>query len=406
MSPARVFRYDLFNNVFGHTLVLQKDDLCGGCYTSGWEPPQQIESGQTRGFQAESCGHLFGGGFMTGTEGWVKYQIIRDSDQAMRGLVYLYWTNPYFGVTFGRFALATLRWTANCDEDAPDAGSSFSSDEAPPAGFSLSIEGTMRNGSPTDIDELGDLYRVPLAPVFIFGAGGIWENMEMSMKLSSDETPMVFPAPGQHTMSLETQPRRSIVEGHWSSDTVDVDIRQVWDLQYEVNITDTTPGRPFSLATICSFGTAGLAKLLAHDQTLESMVTTSMVKPSHAEIAKASVALSGISAVLRTAGASDDNGAAFLGIPSGRTFSAAALKKQIHDAGVVNSPFLDTLAETAAAHAKESNYTLWPVPDLALQWYRDLEDGHLVGYKLLYQRVLGDGTVLDSQFLTFRPQLH
>jgi hypothetical protein len=221
MSAARIFRYDLHNDVFGHTLTLQREHLCGGCYTPDWEPPEVIDYGQSRGMQAESCG------IMTGTQGWVKYRIRRNSDQADRGLVYLYWTNPYFGVTRGRQALATIRWTANCDEDAPAAGSGFSSDEDPPFGFRLSIEGTSRNGSPTDVDELGDLYRVPLAPVFVFGTGGIWERMDVRIRLSSDETPSVFPSPGQRTMSLDVHPRRTILEGQWSAGHVQVGIRHV-----------------------------------------------------------------------------------------------------------------------------------------------------------------------------------
>lgn len=69
MSESRMFRYDLHNNVAGDTLLLLRQNLCGGCYTPDWEPPEVIESGNTRAMQAESCG------VMTGTEGWVKYRI-------------------------------------------------------------------------------------------------------------------------------------------------------------------------------------------------------------------------------------------------------------------------------------------------------------------------------------------
>ncbi len=400
MSASRIFRYDLHNNVFGHTLLLLKEHLCGGCYTPDWEPPEQIEFGQTRGMQAESCG------VMTGTQGWVKYRIRRNSDQEIRGLVYLYWTNPYFGVTFGRTALATLRWTANCDEDAPAAGSGFSSDEDPPFGFKLSMEGTSHNGSPTDIDELGDLYRVPLAPVFIFGAGGIWERMDVRMKLSSDEMPSVFPAPGQRTLSLETQPRRSILEGQWSDDRATVGIRPIWAGQYEVTLADTTPGRPLNVTTECSFGTGGLAKMFTGDHVVESMVVTKNVTASHTDVAKAMVASAGMSAVLRTAGMLSSNGASALGMSTSEVVTAASLKKQVREIGVQDSAVVDALAVTAAEHAKESHYTLWPAPGVALQLYKELENGRTAGYKLLYQRVLADGAVLSSAFLTFRPPLH
>lgn len=399
MSAARIFRYDLQNSVSGHTLLLQTQHLCGGCYTPAWEPPEQIDSGQTRGMQAESCG------FMTGTEGWVKYQIRRDSAGEIRGLVYLYWTNPYWGVTFGRTALATLRWTANCDEDPPAAGSGFSSDEDPPFGFTLSMESTGHNGSPTDIDNLSELYRVPLAPVFIFGAAGIWERMDVTMKLSSSETPTLFPGPGQRTMSLETHPKRTILEGQWSGNNVNVGVRPIWGGQYEITLADSTPGRALNVTTICSFGTGGLAKLFDTNHALESLVSTGNVGTSHSEIAKANVALVGVSEVLRAAGVSENNGASRLGLSTPKVFTSTTIKKQVQEIGVKDSLVLDALAAAAAEHAKESAYTLWPAPDVALQLYQQLEDGRLAGYQLLYQRVLGDGTVLASAFLTFRPSL-
>ncbi len=401
MSASRIFKYDLNNNVLGHTLVLQKENLCGGCYTPDWEPPERIEYGQTRGMQAESCG------FMTGTQGWVKYQIIRNSNQEFRGLVYLYWTNPYFGITFGRTALATLRWTANCDEDPPAEGSSFSSsDEAPPFGFKLSMEGTSYNGSPTTIDDLGDVYRVPLAPVFIFGTGGIWERMDVSIKLSSDETPSVFPGPVPRTQTLEVHPQRRILEGEWAGENVSVIIRNVWGQQYEVVVADLTPGRPFNITTVCSFGTSGLAKMYTGDHLLETLVLTKAVDDSHMEVAKASVALSGIAAVLRHNGALSVTGASSLGLSASKTITATTVKKQIQEIGIIKSPVVDLLAEAAAEHAKQSLYTLWPSPDMALQLYKELENGRVAGYKLLYQRVLTDGTVLLSKFLTFRPSIH
>lgn len=399
MTASRIFKYDLQNNVSGHTLILQQEHLCGGCYTPDWEPPPVIEFGQTRGMQAESCG------FMTGTEGWVKYKISRDSDQQLRGLVYLYWTNPYFGVTFGRHALATSHWTANCDEDPPGAGSGFSSGEDAPFGFHLSIEGTGLNGSPTEVDELGDLYRVPLAPVFIFGTGGIWERMNVSMKLSTDEIQAVFPSQPPRTRSLDVHPRRSILEGQWSYDHIDINIRYLWSRTFEVTLNDTTPGRSLSITAVCTLGPSGLTQLYSHPSTLEAMELTKNVGSSQLEIAKANVVLAGMSAALRTVSSPEGRAISLFEVTDKSKLTAKALKKQVIDLGVATSPLVDAVAQAAAEHAKQSYYTLWPAPDVALQLYRELEDGRLAGFKLLYQRVLGDGTVLCSQFLSFRPSL-
>src|SRR4029079_15431459 len=349
MSASRIFKYELHNDVHGHTLILQQEHLCGGCYTPDWEPPSEIDFGQSKGMQAESCG------IMTGTQGWVKYRIIRNSDQAMRGIVYLYWTNPYFGVTFGRHALASLRWTANCDEDPPAAGSGFStSDESPPFGFHLSLEGTYRNGSPTVIDGLGDVYRIPLAPVFVFGTGGIWERMDVVMKLSSEEVQSVFPGPVPRTLSLETKPRRVIIEGEWVGKDVDVIIRHIWAGQYEVIVTDTTRGLPINLTAVCSFGISGLARMFAGDHIIESMVTTEIVGTTHLDIGKATVALSAVSSVLRNIGELNVTGLSSLGLSKAKEkdIASATIKKNVLELGVIHSPVLDVLADSAAEHAK------------------------------------------------------
>jgi hypothetical protein len=229
--------------------------------------------------------------------------------------------------------------------------------------------------------------------------------MDVGMKLSSGETPIVFPAPGQRTQSLDSHPQRSILEGQWSDDHVNVGIRHVWAGQYEVTLADMTPGRLFNVTTVCSFGTSGLAKVFEGEHVLESMVSTKNVGTSHVDIAKANVALSGVSAVQRTAGVLGVNGASWLGVSKSKVVTATSLKKQVQEIGVMNSPVLDALAAAAAEHAKQSDYTLWPAPSVELQLYKELENGRVAGYKLLYQRVLGDGTVLGSEFLAFRPSV-
>src|SRR5215813_12146820 len=68
-------RYSVENAVANQTMLLEAKKLCGGCWTpGGWEPPASIASGVSGHWQSEACG------FMTGTQGWVKYRLIRDSD--------------------------------------------------------------------------------------------------------------------------------------------------------------------------------------------------------------------------------------------------------------------------------------------------------------------------------------
>jgi hypothetical protein len=136
------------------------------------------------------------------------------------------------------------------------------------------------------------------------------------------------------------------------------------------------------------------------------MALTQNVGASRLEVAKASVVLAGMSAILGIVGSPEVRAASLLEVTDRSKLSVKSLKKQVLDIGVASSSLVDAVAEAAAEHARQSYYTLWPAPDVALQLYHELEDGRLAGFKVLYQRVLGDGTVLCSQFLSFRPSLH
>jgi hypothetical protein len=85
---------------------------------SGWEPPNAIAPGATGGMQSES------GGVLTGTEGYVKYQVA--GPDGAHGVVYIYWDNPYYGVTHpGWAATGGNVVTPDCDVDQPGDASRF-----------------------------------------------------------------------------------------------------------------------------------------------------------------------------------------------------------------------------------------------------------------------------------------
>ena len=71
--------------------------------------------------------------------------------------------------------------------------------------------------TPTDIDDPGDLYRVPLAPVWIFGAGQIWERMEVELSFvgRAGGTSMTLPGPGRKSRTLDTSPTPQALSGTW-----------------------------------------------------------------------------------------------------------------------------------------------------------------------------------------------
>jgi len=98
-------------------LHLRAPHLCGGSWTSPeWMPLQNILPGEEKGFQSESDG------FATGTEGWVKYDVV-DSSNSGVGMVFAYWDNPYaFGHTYLGLDKGSSDVQAPCDDDGGPTG--------------------------------------------------------------------------------------------------------------------------------------------------------------------------------------------------------------------------------------------------------------------------------------------
>lgn len=79
--------------------------------------------------------------------------------------------------------------------------------------------------------------------------------------------------------------------------------------------------------------------------------------------------------------------------------SARALARTARSYGVAPSEALTAVAESAATNAPLAEHTLYPATGIALQLFRELEDGRLTGYSLLYQRVAEAGEPMASSFL-------
>lgn len=101
--PARSFRIYLSNNTFS-PLALTGSYRCNGQWTDGWpSPPQTIAPRSMVAWQSESDG------IMTGTEGWVKYDLQPTDSDGVRMVdsdgnalptekIYAHWDNPYLGI--------------------------------------------------------------------------------------------------------------------------------------------------------------------------------------------------------------------------------------------------------------------------------------------------------------------
>jgi hypothetical protein len=402
--PARVFRNTVENTVQGHTMILEKEHLCGGCYTEGWTPPASIASGSSGGWQSESCG------FMTGTQGWVKYRLRRDSDGANRGLIYTYWTNPYLGVTRPHFELAGQDVVADCDEDEPGAGSSFgpaTGENAPPSDLSLDIVGSRRNGDPATADELTDLIRVAIAPLVVLTTSGIWERMEITYRLRSSSTPAVFPAPKPRTRSLETKPDPATFTGTWTGSSLSVSLSLVGPRRLHAYLMDRTQALPLELDVSASLGAIGAVRPIQELSAQLAVAATDMVE------LRSSAALAALSASLYAVEERPAGTPVWMAAPARRDVAVLArpltltvVKSHAQDLGIEMSPDFDVVAAAVAERANEADYMLHLGSGVVLYLIRIEEEGTLVDYQLHYQRVSDDGAVLVDTDLTYLISLH
>jgi hypothetical protein len=146
--PQRIGRVIIHNTSSHFKLVKTFSHLCHGEWTpGGWEPPAIIEPGSSGAMQSESAG------IATGTEGYVKYDVIWDARR--EGMIYLYWDNPYLGVTHPRFATNASDVLPDCDYDTPSDSSTFTVDKA--LRFHLVPTGYRHTEGGGDITAPGDL---------------------------------------------------------------------------------------------------------------------------------------------------------------------------------------------------------------------------------------------------------
>ncbi|HWH14504.1 MAG TPA: hypothetical protein VNT51_07145 [Miltoncostaeaceae bacterium] len=113
---------------------------------------------------------------------------------------------------------------------------------------------------------------------------------------------------------------------------------------------------------------------------------------------RALVSVSAVSAALRGGKAPALGATGVAAAPMHVT--SQALQREAQGDGVADTRCCRRSPTTAAAHAARAAYTLHPAPGIALQLHRELEDGRLAGYQLLYQRIAETGQVVQDRFLT------
>jgi hypothetical protein len=122
--PARSVRITLSNNTPFPLTRVGNGVLCHGKWTDGgWSPPQQIPLRSSGQWQSESDG------FLTGTQGWIKYILgntdteQKTGDKCLPEEIFVYWDNPFVWDTKWQlkdrisFQVSTSDVTGPCSAD-------------------------------------------------------------------------------------------------------------------------------------------------------------------------------------------------------------------------------------------------------------------------------------------------
>src|SRR5450755_304065 len=134
---ARTFRVIIRNRTANFVLSsasINFNHLCDGGWTGGWAPPGVIcfpnpgtkstifvcPNATGQGAMQSESDWAFGS-----TDGYVKYDVLDASTVSGKrvGMMYVYWSNPFYGTTQCRFATNSSDVAPDCDFSGPGQGS-------------------------------------------------------------------------------------------------------------------------------------------------------------------------------------------------------------------------------------------------------------------------------------------
>jgi|GEM_PF-3330364 len=264
--PARTFRVVIHNTSNYLRLVKTFDHLCWGDWTpGGWEPKSAIEPGASAGFQGES------GGPLSGTEGYVKYDVV--GPDRHHGMIYVYWDNPFYGVTTFRVIKAADDVAPDCDYDPPEGGSGFS--DSSQLDFNLVKTGFRYTDSGGVITDMTDFVNVAVGPASLIGLLGIVKDPELDFELVDSDQTTDFAPTGVMSMKLMVDATPTQWAGEWRQGSVRVQIsRQGWN-RLTATITDGSSNPPMSIIDTFSIGPDSIKENLGDHQQINTLIQDS-----------------------------------------------------------------------------------------------------------------------------------
>ncbi|MFO1086545.1 MAG: hypothetical protein U1E21_18490 [Reyranellaceae bacterium] len=400
----RFFRCHLENAMQGYSLQLEKkaDPPHGSWSPGGWQPPESIASGQTGHWQTQNDW------FMSGTSGWVQYRIKQDADGGAVGLVVIYWTNPYIGVThehraiYGHSALVDGngepdRWVAD-------------GENARPSSLFLDVTSVGINGDPASYEDLEDYLRPDPAPLRLL-TSGVWERMEVSYRLrSTAPPPMVFPGPRPKTTGVETNPAPSVFVGTWRGPNVQITFALVGARRFHVKVNDHTQPEALEFEAEAELDLSGALRALERGAALAG---------NEANLGRHN-ALQRIAVTADLGNSLRRQEAATAGRPDWMlarvaVHGLAEQRRQLNprrvwevgeSAGIARHPEFDPVAAAIAERARSASYILNLRYDVAVFLIKTEEEGQVVDYQLQYQRVGPLGVPLARVVLNYELPIH
>ncbi len=291
---ARSFRVIIRNQTQNLVLSQSFNHLCQGNWTTGQAPPGVIGFAHPGGRNTIFVlPNLEGTGVLQSesdwglgsTEGYVKYDVL-DATQGTGqriGMVYIYWNNPFYGVTHCRFAADPTDIAPDCDFSG-SSGSSFKETATDSLPFTFTPSWGVVNASDKGMfPVIGTVDDDPQAADFAAGAAafaagatvggvinlaastGVVDHAWIQIDLLDGSPATHSNLAGQSEATTYTRnlaPTAAEWSGNWTADSILVQITPEVPAQsvrgrfapLTVGVTDTTAAPPVNLSSSISLG--------------------------------------------------------------------------------------------------------------------------------------------------------
>jgi hypothetical protein len=382
--PERSFKIEIRNATSDLALVQSFNHLCGGSWTAGLAPQGRIPPSSSAALEAESDG------IMTGTEGYVKYDLIRGPGKF--GMIYAYWDNPWWGVTHFRCGGALDDIFPDCDFDPPAGSSGFTGGPLTAASlhFVSYIGGKAGGGEITSLTDFSNA--ALLGPFFTFALLGIDKNPTLRLEVVDSTTvsspgtsvPLFGSAPpGRRSLRLFTKAPLEQWVGLWSQGRVEIRIDRVNSLLLSARITDRSTATPLEFTDSFTPGPEGLL------QSGASPILDGLIGHNIQAVQERQTVRRVATRIIQSAAAR----------PLSRSLVRQRVQAEVGQNSGITTTDLEKFSGALGKILSPASGAAYLSHNVALHLYAVLQGGVQIGFQLQYQRLGASGEVLANAFL-------